>query len=239
MLTKTTLTHTMRDMPTGEQPRERLRELGAAALADSELLAILLRTGVPGITVLDLARDLLVRYEGLPGLQRASFEQLCQERGLGEAKTAQLKAALELGRRLLLTVPGERLQIRSPTDVAALLMVEMGHLEQEQLRVLHLNTRHQVTRQVTVYQGSVNTALVRVGELFREAVRDNAAAVILCHNHPSGSPEASPEDLALTREAVEAGRLLDIEILDHIIVGHGHFLSMRERGLGFSLQRSG
>ena len=123
--------------------------------------------------------------------------------------------------------------MRSPADVAGLLMVEMGYLEQEQLRVLLLNTRHQVVRQVVVYQGNVNASLVRVGELFREAVRDNATAVILCHNHPSGSPDPSPEDVALTRAAVQAGRLLDIEVLDHIVVGRGRYVSLRDRGLGF------
>ncbi len=232
-LSKRPLLHTMRELPPSEQPRERLRDLGPAALSEAELLAILLRTGIRGMPVLDLARDLLVRYGGLAGLMRASFGQLCQERGLGQAKAAQVKAALELARRLLLSAPEERPQVRSPADVAALLMVEMGYLEQEQLRVLLLNTRHQVTRQVVVYQGNVNASLVRVGELFREPVRDNATAVILCHNHPSGSPDPSPEDVALTREAVRAGRLLDIEVLDHLIVGRGGYTSLRERGLGF------
>ncbi len=190
MLTETIPTHTMRDLPAGEQPRERLRDLGPAALADSELLAILLRTGVRGKTVLELARDLIVRYGGLHGLLRASFAELAAEHGLGPAKAAQVKAALELGRRLLLAAPGERLQIRSPEDVAALLMLEMGQLDQEQLRVLLLDTRHQVIRQLVVYQGSVNTSLVRVGELFREAVREGCAAVIISHNHPSGAPRS-------------------------------------------------
>lgn len=226
--------HTMRDLPASEQPRERLRDLGPRALSDAELLAILLRTGISGMTVLDMARNLLVHYGGLHGLLRASFGQLCQERGMGPAKTAQVKAALELGRRLLLvSSPDERPQVRSPEDVASLLMVEMGHLDQEQLRALLLNTRHQVVRQVVVYQGNVNTSLVRVGELFREAVRENCAAVIIAHNHPSGDPTPSPEDVAVTREIVEAGRLLDIDVLDHLVIGRQRYVSMRERGLGF------
>lgn len=224
---------TMRELPPSEQPRERLRHLGPAALSDAELLAILLRTGVRGVMVLDLARELLLRYEGLHGLLRASFGELCQERGLGQAKTAQIKAALELGRRLLLAAPHEWPQVHSPADVAKLLMAEMGHLEQEQLRVLLLNTRHQVTRQQIVYQGNVNTSLVRVGELFREAVRENSAAVIIAHNHPSNDPTPSPDDVAVTKEIVEAGRLLDVEVLDHLVIGQGRYVSMRERGLGF------
>jgi DNA repair protein RadC len=223
----------MRDLPASEQPRERLRTLGPTALSDAELLAILLRTGIPGRTVLDLARELLLRFEGLHGLLRASFGEICQERGLGQAKTAQIKAALEIGRRLLMSSPDERPQVRSPEDVAGLLMIEMGHLDQEQLRALLLNTRHQVVRQVVVYQGNVNTSLVRVGELFREAVRENCAAVIIAHNHPSGDPTPSPEDVAVTQEIVEAGRLLDVEVLDHLVIGQGRYVSMRERGLGF------
>jgi len=224
---------TMREMPASIQPRERLRDLGPAALSDAELLAILLRTGVRGRNVLDLARDLLIGYGGLHGLLRATFSELAREHGMGPAKAAQVKSALELGRRLLLVSPEERPQIRSPEDVAALLMVEMGHLDQEQLRTILLDTRHQVMRQIVVYQGNVNTSLVRVGELFREAVRENCAAVIIAHNHPSGDATPSPEDVAVTKEIVAAGRLLDIEVLDHLIVGQGRYVSMRERGVGF------
>jgi DNA repair protein RadC len=223
----------MREMPATEQPRERLHSLGPAALSDAELLAILLRTGVTGRTVLDLARDLLIAHGGLQGLLRANTAELTREHGMGPAKAAQVKAALELGRRLLLAAPDERLQIRSPEDVAALLMVEMGSLDQEQLRVILLDTRHQIVRQVLVYQGNVSTSLVRVGELFREAVRENAAAVLIVHNHPSGDPTPSPEDVAVTKEIVQAGRLLSIEVLDHLVVGRQRYVSMKERGVGF------
>jgi DNA repair protein RadC len=230
----TTLTwRTMREMPASEQPRERMQALGPAALSDAELLAILLRTGVAGRTVLDLARDLLLAHGGLLGLLRANLSELARARGIGPAKATQVKAGLELGRRLLLAAPEERLQVRSPEDVAALLMVEMGPLDQEQLRVLLLDTRHQVVRHVVVYQGNVSTSLVRVGELFREAVRENCAAVILVHNHPSGDPTPSPEDVAVTKEVVAAGRLLSIEVLDHLVIGRQRYVSMRERGLGF------
>jgi len=216
-------------LPAYDTPRARLCDLGPAALSEAEVVSLVLG-GRPEKALAE-ARALLARFGGLSGLLRANVGELAQEPGVGPARAAQVKAALELGRRLLLSPTEERRQIRSPEDVAALLMLEMGHLDQEQLRVLLLDTRHQVIRQVLVYQGSVNTSLVRIAEVFREAVRENAPAIVLVHNHPSGSPDASPEDIALSKEAVTAGRLLSIELLDHIIVGKGRFSSMRERGL--------
>lgn len=224
---------TLRELPAGERPRERLGELGPAALSDAELLAILLRTGVPGRTALDLARDLLGDYGGLDGLLRVSFGELARRPGLGPAKAAQVKAALELGRRLLLLSPEQRRQVNTPEDVVPLLRLEMGHLDQEQIRVLLLDTRHRLIRQVLVYQGNVSGAQVRIGELFREAVRENCSAVLVVHNHPSGDPTPSPEDVAITREIVEAGRLLSIEVLDHLVVARQGYISLRERKLGF------
>jgi DNA repair protein RadC len=129
--------------------------------------------------------------------------------------------------------PTERTQIKGPADVAALLMLEMGRLDQEQLRVVILNTRNRILKIHTVYQGSLNASLVRVGEVFKEALRLNAAALLLVHNHPSGEPCASPEDVLLTRQVVEAGKLLDCEAIDHLIIGQGRWLSMRQHGLGF------
>jgi len=146
---------------------------------------------------------------------------------------AQIKAALELGRRLLVSSPDDRPQVLSPGDAANLLMLEMGLLEQEHLRIVLLDTRNRVLSISTVYIGSLNTSMVRVGELFREAIRHNAAAVIVAHNHPSGDPTPSPEDVAVTKQIVQAGKLLDISVLDHIVVGRGRFVSLKERGLGF------
>ena len=223
----------IRDLPATERPRERLRDYGAGSLSTGELLAIVLRTGASRESVLALASRLLSRYGGLVGLARAGFGELCQERGLGEAKAAQLKAAFELGRRLASAQPEERATVRSPQDVANLLLPEMGLLEQEELRVVLLNTRNQVLGVHTVYRGSVNTSLVRVGELFREAVRQNCPALVLVHNHPSGDPAPSPDDVAMTKQAVEAGRLLDIDVLDHLVIGQQRFVSLKERGQGF------
>jgi len=223
----------IRDLPASERPRERLRDYGPQALSTAELLAIILRTGTNRESVLSLASRLLSQHQGLAGLARVSFAELCQERGLGEAKAAQLKAALELGRRLSSSQPEARAVVRSPADVANLLSAEMGLLEQEHLRVVLLNTRNEVLGIPEVYKGSVNTSLVRVGEVFREAVRRNCPAVVVVHNHPSGDPTPSADDLSMTRQMVEAGRLLDIEVLDHLIIGHGRYVSLKEQGLGF------
>jgi len=216
-----------------ERPRERLARVGEGALSTAELLAIILRTGMGGESVLAMARRLLSTYEGLPGLARASFAELRAEKGLGKAKTAQIKAALELGRRMLLVAPEDRFVVRSPADVAQLLIAEMAHLEQEHFRALYLDTRNRLLGSETVYIGSLNASHIRVSEVFRDAIKRNCAAIIVAHNHPSGDPTPSPEDVEVTRRLVAAGDLLDIELLDHLIVGQQRFVSLRERGLGF------
>lgn len=224
----------IRDLPLGERPRERLIHYGAAALSTAELLAIILRIGTGGESVIRLAERLLARFDGLPGLAQAAIPELCQEKGLGQAKATQIKAALELGRRLLVAAPHERPQVRSPADAANLLMAEMSLLPQEHLRTVLLDTRNRVQQIPTIYVGSLNIALVRVGEVFREAIRANAAALIVVHNHPSGDPTPSPEDVRLTRMIVEAGTLLGIDVLDHLIIGRQRYVSLKERGLGFT-----
>ena len=224
----------IRDLPTGDRPRERLRDSGPAALSNPELLAILLRTGSARENAVALASRLLARFDGLVGLARTGFVELCAERGLGEAKAAQVQAALELGKRLVATQPQERALVRSPEDVANLLQGEMGLLDQEHLRVILLNTRNQVLGTAEVYRGSVHTAVVRIGELFREALRQNAPAVILVHNHPSGDPTPSAEDIAMTKQAIEAGALLDVDVLDHVILAQGRFESMKSQKVAFS-----
>ncbi len=223
----------IRDLPQGERPRERLAHYGAGALSTAELLAIILRVGTGGENVVRVAEVMLARFDGLPGLAQATLDELCQVKGVGEAKAVQIKAALELGRRLLVAAPHERPQVRSPADAANLLMAEMSLLPQEHLRTVLLDTRNRVTKIHTIYIGSLNAASVRVGEIFREAIRANCAAMILVHNHPSGDPTPSPEDVQVTRMIVEAGSLLGIDVLDHLVIGRQRFVSLKERGLGF------
>lgn len=226
-------TYRITDLAASERPRERLAKLGPGALSTAELIAILLRVGTPGENAVQVGQRLLQTFDGISGLHGASFEEVCAQHGIGEAKACQIKAAIELGNRLRLERPEDRPIINSPADAAALVQYEMSGLEQEELRVILLNTRNHVLAISKVYRGSLNSSQVRIGELFKTAVRRNAAAIIVVHNHPSGDPTPSPDDVALTRAVVEAGRLLDIEVLDHLIVGKGRWVSLKERKLGF------
>ncbi|HVN15599.1 MAG TPA: DNA repair protein RadC [Anaerolineales bacterium] len=221
------------DLHETERPRERLASLGPQALSNAELLAILLRVGVTGENAVQVGQRLLQQFSGLAGLHRTPFEELVNQRGIGEAKAAQIKAAIELGRRLTLESPEERPTINSPADAAALVQYEMSALEQEHLRVILLDTRNHVLDIVEVYQGSVNSSQVRVGEVFKAAIRRGVPALIVVHNHPSGDPTPSPDDVAVTRAFVQAGKLLDVDVLDHLVIGQGKYVSLKERGLGF------
>jgi DNA repair protein RadC len=224
----------IRDMAEANRPRERLLQVGERAVSTAELLAIILRVGAPGENVLRLAERLLITFKDLPGLARASIAELTEVKGVGPAKAVEIKAALEIGRRLLTTAPEEKPRITSPADAANLLMSEMCFLEKEHLRLILMDTRSRVLSTPTIYIGSLNTSVVRIGELFRAAIKENAAAFIVAHNHPSGDPSPSPEDVSVTRQIVQAGALLNIEVLDHIVIGHNRFVSLKERGLGFS-----
>jgi DNA repair protein RadC len=221
----------VRDLPIKERPVIRLRAVGPEAVSTTELLACLLQT----LDALYQAQQLLVQFNGLPGLVNAADAEIMQINGIGPARAARIKAALECGRRLMLTSPEDRYTIRSPGDVAQLLMAEMSHLEQEHFKVLLLDTRNRMIDDVTLYVGSLNASHIRVAEVFRDAIRQNAATIIVVHNHPSGDPTPSPEDIEVTRQIVTAGSQLDIELLDHLVIGKQRFVSMRERGLGFQL----
>lgn len=223
----------IRELPAAERPRERLALHGASGLTSAELIGLIWGSGSRGRSAVDLAAEALARHDGLSGLARATDLELATLPGVGAAKAAQLVAAFELGRRTLADWPAGRWTIRSPRDVADRLILQMGRLEREELRVVMLDTKNHVLRVATVYQGNVSSSLVRVGELFRDAVRLNASGVILVHNHPSGDPTPSPDDLHLTAEALAAGRLLDIDLLDHLVIGHDAFVSLRDRGVAF------
>jgi DNA repair protein RadC len=220
----------IRDLPIREQPVHRLRDAGPPALSTTELLACLLQTP----EALEHATLLLIRFGGLQGLLHANETEITEVLGIGPAAAARIKAAVEFGRRVILEAHDDAVCIRSPSDVATVLMAEIGHLEQEHFKVLYLDTRNRLLGNETVYIGSLNASHIRVGEVFRDAVRRNCAAVIVAHNHPSGDPTPSPEDVEVTRQLVAAGDLLDIELLDHLVIGRQRFVSLRERGLGFS-----
>jgi DNA repair protein RadC len=226
-------TRSVRDMPVAERPRERLALRGPGGLSVTELLAIVLGTGAGGRSAIELAESTLAGHGSVSALARASDAELAAIPGLGPAKAARLAAAFELGRRSAADWPAGRWAIRSPRDVAARLLPDMGRLEREELRVLSLNAKNVVQRVSSVYVGNVSASLVRVGELFRDAVRLDASGVILAHNHPSGDPTPSPDDLHLTAEAIAAGRLLDVDVLDHVVIGHDAWVSLRDRGVSF------
>jgi DNA repair protein RadC len=222
----------LQEIPEGDRPRERLLSQGGSALTTAELLAVLLRTGTPGENVLRLAERLLAHFGGLHGLARASQEEIGAFHGLGRAKIAQVMAAIEIGTRLATMQQEDRPTIREAAD-AARLVIDMQYLAQEHIRVILLDSNRRVIAMPTVYIGTVNSAVLRAAEIFREAIIRNAPALILAHNHPSGDPSPSPEDVKLTNTLIEAGRLLDITLLDHIILGGGSWRSLRELGLTF------
>jgi DNA repair protein RadC len=225
---------TILQMPANERPRERLREHGARYLNNAELVAILLRNGIAGENAISMAMRVIAEFDGLGGLARAGYAELKGQRGLSDAKTCEIMAALELGRRIASLAPEERTQISCPQDAANLVSAEMELLSQENLVVLLLNTRNQVVARRTIYVGTVNSSAVRPAEVLRPAIRENAPSMIVVHNHPSGDPAPSPEDVTVTRDLYAAGKLMDIELLDHLIIGQGgRFASLKEKELGF------
>jgi DNA repair protein RadC len=220
------------DIPPDQRPRERLLTQGAPALSNAELLAIILGSGTAQENALHLAERILSHHNGLHGLAQASPADLQQIKGLGSAKVTQIAAALEIGKRLMIHSPDERPVINSAADAARLVM-DMRDLTQEHVRVLLLDNNRRVTAMPTVYIGTLNASVLRVSEIFREAITRNSPAVILAHNHPTGDSTPSPEDIELTRTLIAAGRLLDIAVLDHIIIGHRGWASLKELRLAF------
>jgi DNA repair protein RadC len=206
---------------------------GPGALTNAELIAILLRTGQKGENVVRVAERVLAQAGGLDGLGRAGFAELAGLSAMGEAKACQLLAALELGRRVLNARPPEARRIRCPEDIHAMLFAEMALLEQEELKVLLLNTRNEVKGLRVVYRGNVSAAIVRSAEVFRDAIRESCPSIALAHNHPSGDPSPSAEDVLLTKQLREAGKMLGIDVVDHVVIARSGFVSMKDRRLGF------
>jgi DNA repair protein RadC len=212
-------------LPLQERPAYRLEKADVKALSLMELLAVL----VGGPMQLEIAQKLAQKGD----LRKVSKDDLLQITGVGKGLSGRILSAVELGRRIAVREAEEAPTISSPAAAAALVQYEMAGLEQEHLRTILLDTRNRLIRVNEVYRGSLNTSLIRTGEVFREAIRANAAGMIVVHNHPSGDPAPSPEDLAMTRNLIEAGRLLDVVVLDHVVIGRSRFISMREQGMGF------
>lgn len=220
----------IRDIPEKDRPRERLELLGESALSDSELLAILLRVGVEGSNAVELAGYIINRFGGLRGLHAARFDELCNIKGVGRAKAAQIKAAIALGYRMSQEEMGSRPILSKPEDVNQLMGHELAEQKQEELWVLALNTRNQVLRRQRLYVGTINHSSVRLAEILAVPIREQSPAIILVHNHPSGDSHPSEDDIRLTEELVKAGRLMDIGVLDHIIIARDGFHSIRQDG---------
>ena len=221
----------VREVPEEDRPRERLARLGPEALRDAELVAILFRTGTRALGAIALAEKVLADFGGLRALARASMEELQTISGLGKAKASEIKAALELGKRLAVFNEKGRPRIDTARDVSDLLMIQFKDYEDEHFQCLLLNTKNEVLKIVEISRGGLDQTVAVPRDVFRQAVREGATGIILCHNHPSGDPEPSREDKVLTTRLCESGELLGIRVKDHIVFGDGRFVSFKDRGL--------
>ena len=222
---------TIKDIPVEDRPRERLIKYGSEALSNSELLAIILRTGNKSETAIDMAARLISNNEGLRFLSTCTIQELSQIKGIGLAKASQIKAAVELGKRLRNYRNDNKIKINSPEDIADLVMEEMRYLKKEHLKVIFLNTKNVVIDVKDLSIGSLNASVVHPREIFSEAIRRSSASIIICHNHPSGDPASSQEDINITRRLFEVGKLVGIDLLDHVIIGDGSYISLKEKGI--------
>ena len=220
----------IRDLLVDDRPRERLIKQGPQSLSNQELIAILLRTGTKRESVLSLANRVLIYFEKLHELKHATLEEIMSIKGIGQAKAVQLLAAIELGRRLSQKQEESRFTIRSPKDAASFLVPEMASLQQEHFVALYLNVKNQVIHKQTIFIGSLNSSIVHPREIFKEAVKRSAASIICAHNHPSGNAAPSPEDIEVTKRLQEAGFIIGIELIDHIIIGDHQYYSLKEQG---------
>ncbi|MCM3029982.1 DNA repair protein RadC [Niallia sp. MER 6] len=220
----------MKDYPEEERPRERFMLKGAESLSNNELIAILIQTGSKEESALDVANRLLHHFNGLRTLKDATLDELKAIKGIGTAKGLQLLAALELGGRVSKLAFNGRYTIRSPEDAAKYMMDEMRFLSQEHFICLYLNTKNIVMHKQTIFIGSLNASIVHPREVYKEAIKRSAASVICLHNHPSGDPSPSREDVEVTRRLAESGKIIGIDLLDHIIIGENKFVSLKEKG---------
>ena len=224
------LNYVLREIPKEDRPRERLLQFGAEALSNAELVAILLRTGTISESAVKLAGKVLTAAGGLRNMVDMSVEQLVAIKGIGKAKALQVKAGIELGRRLTRAGLQDTPAIRSPRDAADLVSDELKYLQKEHFVVLFLNTKNRVIGKETLSIGSLNASIVHPREVFRSAIQKSSASIICAHNHPSGDPTPSPEDIEVTRRLAESGKLVGIELLDHLIIADQSFVSLKELG---------
>ncbi len=222
----------IKDMPQNERPKEKLLTCGADSLSNSELLAIILRTGTKGENVLQLSGRLLSELEGLDGILSANFNDIINIKGIKEGKASQVLAIAELFKRFKTLKSMRRdIKVTSPKDLADLLMGEMNELNQEILKVILLSTKNTIIGIKDIFKGSLNTSVVHPREIYKEAINKNSASIIICHNHPSGDPTPSKEDINITLRVKECGNIIGIQLIDHIIIGNNKFISLKERGL--------
>lgn len=221
----------LKELPVDQRPREKLWSLGASALSNAELLAIILRTGTKQKSAVRLAEQLLIKFGGLRGLSSVGPAEMSKVKGMGPAKAVSVAAALALGERLNHLQAAKRPVVRNPQDVAQLVMARLRYATKEHFMLALLNSKNHVLALPTISVGSLNATIVHPREVFREAIAHSAAAVILVHNHPSGDPTPSQDDINLTTKLAAAGKLLDIAVLDHVIIGDGKYVSLKEKGI--------
>lgn len=222
---------TIKDLPAQERPRERLIKYGSGVLSNAELIAIIIRTGTKSQSAINIARKIISSSEGLKFLSTSSVQELSQIKGIGTAKAAQIKAAVELGKRLKLYRTNDKLKIISPSDAAEIVMEDLRYLKKEYLRVIFLNTKNVVIDIKDLSIGSLNSSIVHPREVFCEAIKKSSSSIIICHNHPSGDPLPSGEDINITKRLYEVGKIVGIDVLDHIIIGDGNYISLKEKGI--------
>lgn len=222
---------TVRDLPKPERPRERLQKIGAENLSAQELLALVIGRGIPKKSVMTIAQELISTFGNVNAISQATLEELCQIKGIGIAKAAQIKASFELAKRENLETDEENFDIKNPEAVCKVISSSIEEKAKEHFKLILLNSRNKKIGISTISIGTLTTSLVHPREVFKEALAHSAASVILAHNHPSGDPEPSEDDLKITRKLVESGKILGVEVIDHIIVGKNNFYSFREKGL--------
>ena len=222
---------TVRDLPKTERPRERLIKLGSESLSAQELLALIVARGIPGKSVINIAQELVSKFGNIKGVSEATIGQLCQIRGIGEAKAAQIKACFEIGKRGKLELEQKKYDIKNPQAVIKAVGALIKDKAKEHFKLIILDSRNKILTITNVSVGTLNANLAHPREIFKDAISHNAAAVILCHNHPSGDPEPSEDDLKITKQLVEAGKILGIDVLDHIIITKDKFLSFKDKSL--------